>query len=226
MNGDKRVAFFPEAAYGPSLNCVGIAQECEKLGHEAVFLSDPSMSGLFEEYGFETHEVNMSDPSLSPEEKVKYWNDFINTHIPNFDKSPYDQLDNYVKECWEAIVDTAEWAQKELPGVRERADPDVICVDNVMMVPAFKQYGVPWVRITSCSENEIPDPNIPPHLSGCRADDVEGHHAFERRYEAVIEPVHDAFNEFLEAHGRPQRNTRPGVVQSRRAGRDAVPAAR
>jgi MGT family glycosyltransferase len=57
------------------------------------------------------------------------------------------------------------------------------------------------VRITSCSENEIPDPNIPPHLSGCRADDVEGQHAFERRYQEVIEPVHESFNEFLEAHG-------------------------
>jgi MGT family glycosyltransferase len=57
------------------------------------------------------------------------------------------------------------------------------------------------VRITSCSENEIPDPNIPPHLSGCRADDVEGHQAFERRYQEVIEPVHESFNEFLEAHG-------------------------
>ena len=30
--------------------------------------------------------------------------DFINGHIPNFRKSPYEQIDNYVKDCWEMIV--------------------------------------------------------------------------------------------------------------------------
>ena len=201
MSGDRRIAFFPEQAYGPALNSVGIAQECEKLGHDPVFVTDPSMTEVFEDYGFEVHEVHMSDPSMTPEEKAKYWDDFINKHIPNFDKDPYDQIDNYIKECWEAIVDTAEWAQEELPEVLEDVDPDLICVDNVILFPATKQYGVPWVRITSCSENEIPDPNIPPYLSGCRADDKVGHHEFEARYKEVLEPVQEEFNEFLEEHG-------------------------
>ena len=39
--GNKTIAFFPEAAFGPALNSVGIAQACEKLGHKAVFLTDP-----------------------------------------------------------------------------------------------------------------------------------------------------------------------------------------
>ena len=37
----KTFAFFPEAAYGPALNSVGIAQAVERMGHKAVFLSDP-----------------------------------------------------------------------------------------------------------------------------------------------------------------------------------------
>ena len=45
---------------------------------------------------------------------AKYWSDFINGHIPNFRKSPYDQIDNYVKDCWDAIVETAVWAEKTL----------------------------------------------------------------------------------------------------------------
>ena len=32
----KIIAFFPEAAFGPALNSVGIAQACEKLGHRAA----------------------------------------------------------------------------------------------------------------------------------------------------------------------------------------------
>ena len=41
----KTIAFFPEAAFGPALNSVGIAQQVEKLGHKAVFICD---KGFFE----------------------------------------------------------------------------------------------------------------------------------------------------------------------------------
>lgn len=197
----KTIAFFPEQAYGPALNSVGIAQACEEQGHTAVFLTDPSMEGLFSDYGFEEYYVDMSDPEMSAAEKERYWDDFINTHLSNFDKSPYEQIDNYIKECWEAIVETAQWSQQGLPAVLDEVDPDCIAVDNVVLFPAVKQYGVPWVRITSCSENEIPDPAVPPYCSGCRADDYERQRAFEERFNEVIEPVHDEFNEFLAEHG-------------------------
>lgn len=194
------IAFFPEAAYGPALNSVGIAQACEALGHKAVFLTDPGMSGVYAAYGFEEHRVNMSAP-MPAEEMAKYWVDFVNGHIPNFRKSPLEQIDNYVKECWAAIVETAKWAQKDLPAVLDKVKPDLICVDNVILFPAIKQYGKPWVRIISCSENEIEDPDIPPHLSGMSIDDKAGHARFRQRFEEVIGPIHADFNQFLEEQG-------------------------
>ena len=196
----KVIAFFPEAAYGPALNSVGIAQACERLGHKAVFLTAPDMEGVYAGYGFEEHLVPMSAP-MPPEEVAAYWQDFIDGHIPNFNKTPYQQIDNYVKDCWDAIVETAEWAQKSLPATLEKVQPDVICVDNVILFPAIKQFGKPWVRIISCSENEIPDPDIPPHLSGCSQDDKEGFEAFESRFQEVVGDIHKRFNEFLEANG-------------------------
>ena len=60
--GAKVIAFFPEAAFGPALNSVGIAQACEKLGHKAVFLTDPGMQGVYSGYGFDEYTVNMSEP--------------------------------------------------------------------------------------------------------------------------------------------------------------------
>jgi UDP:flavonoid glycosyltransferase YjiC (YdhE family) len=47
---------------------------------------------------------------------AKFWEEFINGHIPNFYKSPYDQLENYVKDCWAAIADSARYAQKKPAG--------------------------------------------------------------------------------------------------------------
>ncbi len=200
MADSKTIAFFPEGAFGPALNSVGIAQACRALGHRAVFICDPGFSGVFKGYGFDEYTVNMSEP-MEPEAMAKYWSDFINGHIPNFRKSPYEQIDNYVKECWEAIVSTAVWAEKELPQVLDAIKPDLICIDNVILFPATKRYGVPWVRIISCSENEIPDPDIPPHLSGCGEHDRACFEAFTQRFNEVVAPIHAGFNEFLASCG-------------------------
>lgn len=196
----KTIAFFPEAAYGPALNSVGIAQACERLGHRAVFLTAPDMAGVYAGYGFEEHLVPMSAP-MPADEAAAYWQTFIDGHIPNFDKSPYEQIDTYVKDCWDAIVETAVWAQKSLPAVLAQVQPDLVCVDNVILFPAIKQFGKPWVRIISCSENELPDPDIPPHLSGCGQDDHACFAAYESRFQEVVGPIHQRFNAFLEEHG-------------------------
>ena len=200
----KVIALFPEAAYGPALNSVGIGQALEKLGHKVVFLSDPGFLDVYKGYGFEAHSVNLSEP-MPPEEMAKFWVDFINGHIPNFRKSPYDQIDNYVRGCWEMIVETAKWAEKDLPSVLDKVKPDVICVDNVILFPAIKRYAKqnkkPWVRVISCSENEIEDPDIPPHLSGCGAKDKKCHAAYRKQFNKVIKPIHDSFNSFLKSVG-------------------------
>lgn len=192
------IAFFPEAAYGPALNSVGIAQACERLGHCALFLTSPDMAGVYARYGFEEHLVAMSEPGAAAD-----WQEFVDRHIPNFNKTPFEQLDNYVRDCWEAIVETAVWAQQSLPLVLARLVPDLVCVDNVILFPAVKQYGKPWVRIISCSENELPDPAIPPHLSGCRQHDRSCFAAFEARFHQVIAPIHRRFNQFLAEHDEP-----------------------
>jgi len=194
------VAFFPEAAYGPALNSVAIAQAVTRLGQKAVFLSDPGFLDVYRGYGFEAHAVNLSAP-MPAEQMARFWEDFINSHLANFYKSPYQQIDNYVKECWGAIVDSARYAQRDLPGVLRQIEPSLICIDNVILFPAIKQHGVPWVRIVSCSENEIEDPAIPPHLSGCGAEDHQCHARFRARFNEVIGPLHASFNAFLASTG-------------------------
>ena len=70
MGTQKTVAFFPEAAYGPALNSVGIAQAVEAAGHKAVFLSDPGFVDVYRSYGFEARPINLSEP-MPPEEMAK-----------------------------------------------------------------------------------------------------------------------------------------------------------
>ena len=40
MSKGKTIVLFPEAAFGPALNCVGIAQRLKSMGHNPVFVCD------------------------------------------------------------------------------------------------------------------------------------------------------------------------------------------
>ncbi|MFO0405042.1 MAG: nucleotide disphospho-sugar-binding domain-containing protein [Labrys sp. (in: a-proteobacteria)] len=198
----KTIALFPEAAFGPALNCVGIAQKLKAMGHNPVFICDKGFKGVFEKYGFEENLVDMSG-GMSDEEIAKFWANFIAEKKPAFRLSPIDQLPTYVIPVWEAIVDSAMIAEEGLKAHLARIKPDLIAVDNVILFPAIKTAGCPWVRIISCSENEIPDPDIPPHLSGCHENDKADFKAFEDRFLELVKPTHERFNTFLGTVGHP-----------------------
>ena len=152
--------------------------------------------------------MNLSEP-MPPEQMAKFWVDFINGHIPNFRKSPYDQIDNYVKDCWTVIVDSAKWAQKDLPGVLDQGEAGSHLRRQRDPVSGDQAVRQAWVRIISCSENEIEDPDIPPHLSGCAENDSQCHQRYRDRFNEVIKPIHDDFNAFLATLRRGALSDRP-----------------
>ncbi len=190
------IALYPEAAFGPALNCVGIAQQLRSMGHRPVFICDRGFKGVFEKYGFEENLVDMSG-GMSDEEVANFWANFIARHLPHFRLSPIEQLPTYVIPVWEAIVDSAIISHDGLTEHLARIKPDITCVDNVILFPAIKKTGRPWIRVISCSENEIPDPDIPPHLSGCSEGDKACYAAFEKEYLRLVKPTHARFNKFL-----------------------------
>lgn len=194
--GPKTIVFFPEAAFGPALNCVGIAQACRDLGHRPVFVADRSFAGVFAKYGFEERLVDMSEP-LDAAHASQFWKDFIASHLPHFRLPPIEQLPTYVVPVWEAVVDSAIYVERGLAQALDEIRPDLIAVDNIILFPAVKRAGCPWIRIISCSENEISDPDIPPHLSGCGARDGRCKNAFEAEFRRLIGPCHERYNTFL-----------------------------
>jgi UDP:flavonoid glycosyltransferase YjiC (YdhE family) len=198
----KKIAVFPEpGAMGPVMNLIGICQGLRDLGHECVFVLDPGLAGVASRYGFEERHFSCMAP-MSSEESARYWSDFMLKYLPSFRTSPYEQISTYVKGCWEAIVDTSKWSVRN--GLAEKLrsiQPDLIINDNVALYPDTETAGCPWVRMISCSENEITDPDIPPHLSGCHEDDREGCERYRARFEEVVKPIHDDFMDFIESCG-------------------------
>ena len=192
------IAFFPEASFGSALNCVGIAQQLQRAGAVPVFICHAGFTGVFSEYGFKEYHLPPSPSSNQPTEET--WQAFVSTHMDHFNQSPLEQLTSYVAPTWEAIVDTAIQAEAGLEALLKRIKPEAIVLDNVIMFPAIAKAGVPWIRVVSCAETEIPDPYVPPYLSGIAPDDPT-RAAFEATYLASTASAHTRYNEFRQTRG-------------------------
>ena len=53
MTDARTIVFFPEGAFGPTNNCVGIGQVLKARGHRVVFIVEESFAGTLEAKGFE-----------------------------------------------------------------------------------------------------------------------------------------------------------------------------
>lgn len=194
------IALFPEASFGAALNCVGIAQELRSNGANPVFICHPGFTGVFAEYGFK--EYHLPQPPQTNDDSVQdYWQGFINTHLPHFDLNPIEQLPTYVAPTWEAIVDTAIAVEDDLARLLKRIKPNAIILDNVIMFPAIANAGCPWVRMVSCAETELPDPNVPPYLSGLAPEDTAACTEFDKAYVKCTRSAHKRYNDFRKKQG-------------------------
>ena len=187
------IALFPEASFGSALNCVGIAQQLQRQGAVPVFLCHPGFNGVFAEYGF--REYQLPENTGAQQQTEESWQSFVTAHLDHFNQDPTSQLTTYVGPTWEAIVDTAIQVEAGLKLLLKRIKPDAIVLDNVIMFPAIANAGVPWIRVVSCAETEIPDPNVPPYLSGMAASDPE-RPAFEAAYIKATSSAHQRYNTF------------------------------
>ena len=61
MSERRTIAFFPEpGAWGPTNNCVAIAEVLKERGHRVVFIVDSSFEGVLEERGYEERMIRMA----------------------------------------------------------------------------------------------------------------------------------------------------------------------
>lgn len=199
----RKIALFPEASFGAALNCVGIAQALRARGAQPVFICHAGFSGVFADYGFAEYHLPPTDRSGAGGLEQDYWQAFLSRHLPHFNLNPADQIETYVAPTWDAIVDSVVAAERPLRQLLARVQPDAIVLDNVAMFPAVATAGCPWIRMISCAETELADPQVPPYLSGLAAEDRAGAEAFRKRYVTATRPAHLRMNALREACGLP-----------------------
>jgi UDP:flavonoid glycosyltransferase YjiC (YdhE family) len=200
--GDARtIVFFPEGAYGPTNNCVGIGRVLRDRGHRVVFIVEESFAGTLEAKGFEERLMRLGPPPEEPEVPGQFWIDFIRDTAPVFRKSTLEQITEFIAPTWQALIDGAKYVNPRLEEIIGEVEPDAIVEDNVVSFPAVMASGRPWVRIVSCNPAELKDPLVAPFSSGYPADDRSEWPAFLAEYRRAHADMWPDFDAFCRDHG-------------------------
>jgi MGT family glycosyltransferase len=197
------IVFFPEGAYGPTNNCVGIGDVLRRRGHRVVFIVEESFAGALEERGFEERLMRLIPPPETEEVPGQLWKEFIRDTAPVFRKPTIDQLEGFVAPTFQALVDGAKHVDDRLLEIFDELRPDLIVEDNVITFPALFSSGYPWARIASCNPAEMKDHEIPPPFSGLPSRNPADWDEFWIAYRDALAEIHADFDDFCQDRGAP-----------------------
>src|ERR687887_675824 len=122
--GAATVVFFPEGAYGPTNNCVGIGDVLRRRGHRIVFIVEQSFAGTLERQGFEERLMRLGPPPEVEEEPGQFWKDFIRETAPVFRRPTVEQLGAFIAPTFQALVDGARYVDDRLREILDELQPD------------------------------------------------------------------------------------------------------
>jgi MGT family glycosyltransferase len=197
------IVFFPEGAFGPTNNCVGIGDVLRRRGHRVVFIIEESFAGTLEAQGFEERTMRLNPPPETAEAPGQFWKDFIRETAPVFRKPTIDQLAEFIAPTFQALIDGSKYVDAQLAEILGELEPNLVVEDNVVTFPALFASGRPWARIDSCNPLEIKDPDLPPVFSGLPSEDRSGWGEFWEAYGAAHAEMHADFDEFCRERGAP-----------------------
>ena len=218
------VVFFPEGAYGPTNNCVGIGDVLRRRGHRVVFIVEESFAGTLEAQGFEERLMRLTPPPEIEEAPGQFWKDFIRDTAPVFRKPTIEQLAEFIAPTFEALIDGAKYVDERLVEIIGELQPDLVVEDNVVTFPALISSGRPWARIASCNPAEIKDERVPPPFSGLPTEDAREWERFWSAYDSALEEIQTDFSRFCEERGAPPLPNRDFIHESPWLNMDLYPA--
>jgi MGT family glycosyltransferase len=202
-NAAHTIVFFPEGAFGPTNNCIGIGDVLRRRGHRVIFIVEESFAGTLEAKGFEERRMRLGPPPTEPEVPGQFWKDFIRDTAPEFRKPTAEQLGSFLEPTWRALVDGARYVEPRLREIITELQPDVLVEDNVVGFPALVSAGRPWVRIASCNPAELKDPAVPPVFSGYPSEDMAAWASFRETYRRTHDKLWREFDAFTRDQGAP-----------------------
>jgi MGT family glycosyltransferase len=203
MSDGRTIAFFPEGAFGPTNNCVGIGDVLRRRGHRVVFIVEESFAGTLEAQGFEERLMRLTPKPEVEEVPGQFWKDFIRETAPVFRRPTIEQLEGFIAPTFQAAIDGAKHVDDRLLEIIDELGPDLVVEDNICAFPALLSSGRPWARIVSCNPAELKDPDVPPTFSGLPAGDRAQWDDYWAEYRRAHAEMHADFSAFCVERGAP-----------------------
>jgi MGT family glycosyltransferase len=199
------IMFWPESAYGPTNQCIGLAAILRDRGHTIVFAAESSWVGKLTPFGFIEELVDLAEPAegATDEDAGAFWTNFIAETSPEFRKPTIEQLESFIQPTYQALIDGARYCEPRLREIIAKHRPDVIVEDNVVLFPALTTAGVPFVRIVSCSPLEVSGAGVPPPFSGLPSADPSGWAAYRAEFDRTHRAMWANFDAWVQAQGAP-----------------------
>ncbi|MGU3498370.1 glycosyltransferase [Mycobacterium sp. C31M] len=203
MSDSLTIMFWPESAYGPTNQCIGVAAKLRERGHTIVFAAESSWAGKIKKYGFIEELVDLAEPApeAADGDAGQFWTDFIAETAPEFAKPTIAQLETFIAPTFQALIDGAKYCEPRLREIIATHQPDVIVEDNVVLFPALTTAGKPFVRFISCSPLEVPGSDVPPPFSGLPSDDRSAWADYTAEYDRVLRPMWQDFDAWVREQG-------------------------
>jgi MGT family glycosyltransferase len=197
------IMFWPESAYGPTNQCIGLAAILRDRGHTIVFAAESSWAGKLAPLGFLEELVDLAepDPAAREEDAGNFWTDFIAETAPEFRKPTIEQLESFIQPTYQALIDGARYCEPRLRELVAKHAPDVLVEDNVVIFPALQSSGAPFVRIVSCSPLEVSGPGVPPPFSGLPSADRSQWEAYRAEFDRTLRAMWTDFDQWVQAQG-------------------------
>ncbi len=197
------IAFFPEpGAWGPTNNCVAVAEVLRGRGIRTVFVVEDSFKGVLAERGFEEALFRVAPATGEAETVGGGWAEWVRDNAKNFRRPTQEQITTVIKPIWEELVAHGKFAHERLTEIFEHeVRPDLIVSDNVCAFPAVYAGGRPWVRAVSANPLELRDPTLPPPLSGLSISDGTNWQQFRDRARSELHPAWSELNDFCRSVG-------------------------
>ncbi|XP_054157532.1 NDP-glycosyltransferase YjiC-like [Oppia nitens] len=195
--------FAPLDAVGHMNSSIGIAEELMQSGHKCTFVITDQWKGKLVNYGidevvmsseiFEQH----SDPAKSFAER------FVRDGIICPGLTTLENHINFYVNTLPFFIERGQYLDRKLEELIPKLRPDVIFIDQILIIPSVIRSGIPWIQI--CSLNplfNIDDPRTPPQASGLPA---KGHlkewEAFRLTSNLAKQPLREKFNNYLISRG-------------------------
>ena len=164
------IVFFPEGAFGPTNNCVGIGDVLRaprppgRLHHRGVLRRDARGAGV-------RGAADAADPAAGDRGSPRASSGRTSSATRRRSSASRRSTSSaeFIAPTFQALIDGAKYVDARLLEIIDELEPDLVVEDNVVTFPALFACGRPWARIDSCNPRRSRTPTCRRSSPGCRA---------------------------------------------------------